>query len=51
MSDNPVGSTVVEKTLEQKMAWINAMRQWLADYNNHIDALVREKRIPKPPQW
>lgn len=51
MSDNAVGERIVDEAMERTLRWANAMREWLIAYESHINELVTEKKLPKPPRW
>lgn len=41
----------VEEAPDRTFRFAIAVLQWLSDYENHIEQMCREKKIPKPPQW
>lgn len=50
-SEDSMQDTIVDPVVQRTVDWANAMREWLNAYNEHIEALCNEKRIPKPPPW
>lgn len=41
----------MEEKVQDTLTWARAMQEWLTKYESHIEELVENKEIPKPPPW